>query len=240
MSGAPASGRMKKNFRISTAVIAAMLVLFSCSGGKSGKVIPRGKMGKIYAEMFIADQWIMSRNDLGRQPDTSFIYHPIFEKYGFSADDYRASMEYYIQDPERYGRMIKKSSNILDRRLKALKAEKARQEFAAGNYIPPQERRIDRAIVIPRMLWPEAVSKDTLRYFADSIALRIPVDTLRFCDSLSFFYVEPVDTVAAEAADSSKVESVVVLNDDKNNLSGSHVPVERPKAAPERMADVRR
>ena len=66
----------------------AVLLLAGCNE-KDGKVIPRGTMAEIYAEMLVVDQWIANDLSLKRQADTSFVYVPILEKYGYTPDDYR-------------------------------------------------------------------------------------------------------------------------------------------------------
>lgn len=121
---------MKKVFLHILAVLAALLLCFACSDDES-KVIPRGKMAKIYAEMLVMDQWAVSDSRLRQKADTSLIYEPIFEKYGYDGEDYRASVEYYMNDPERFSRILRESADILDARieeLKNLKQELMKQE----------------------------------------------------------------------------------------------------------------
>lgn len=121
---------MKKVFLHIPAVLAALLLCFACSDDEP-KVIPRGKMAKIYAEMLVMDQWAVSDSRLRQKADTSLIYEPIFEKYGYDGEDYRASVEYYMNDPERFSRILRESADILDARieeLKNLKQELMKQE----------------------------------------------------------------------------------------------------------------
>lgn len=121
---------MKRIFLHIPAVLAALLLCFACSDDES-KVIPRGKMAKIYAEMLVMDQWAVSDSRLRQKADTSLIYEPIFEKYGYDGEDYRASVEYYMNDPERFSRILRESADILDARieeLKNLKQDLMRQE----------------------------------------------------------------------------------------------------------------
>ena len=121
---------MKKVFLHIPAVLAALLLCFACSDDES-KVIPRGKMAKIYAEMLVMDQWAVSDSRLRQKADTSLIYEPIFEKYGYDGEDYRASVEYYMNDPERFSRILRESADILDARieeLQNLKQDLMRQE----------------------------------------------------------------------------------------------------------------
>ena len=107
-------------------LVAALLLSLAtgCGREKKGKVIPRGKFAQIYAEMMIADEWLMSNGaNYKRMADTTYFYEPIFNKYGYTSKDYIASVEYYIDDPLRYGRILKKAETILRNREAQLQRE---------------------------------------------------------------------------------------------------------------------
>lgn len=87
--------------------ILALLLLTGCTGRH---IIPKKDMVDIYAEMFLADQWIGVERSRNRQADTTLLYEPIFRKYGYDTDDFRESVNYYLKDPERYARMLKKTA----------------------------------------------------------------------------------------------------------------------------------
>ena len=99
--------------------LALILIFVSCSGDK-GKVIPRAKLAQIYAEMFITDQWISGTQAVRRQVDTSLVYEPILVKYGYTSADYRRSVDKYMNDPERFSRILRTTGEILDKKLKVL------------------------------------------------------------------------------------------------------------------------
>ena len=101
---------MKRSLHIVFAVLAAGMLLFSCS---RAKVIPRRTFIKIYADMFLADEWVKDNPSARRQVDTSLLYEPIFESYGYTTDDYLKSVEHYMGDTERYARMLKKAADLL-------------------------------------------------------------------------------------------------------------------------------
>lgn len=117
---------MMKQLRHVLLLSAAFLLFLTSCGKEKGKVIPRGKLAEIYAEMLVADQWIVSTAALRREADTSLVYAPILEKYGYTPEDYRASLSHYMKDPERYSRILRTTSEILDERLKVLKNEQSR------------------------------------------------------------------------------------------------------------------
>ena len=100
-----------------------LIGLASCSGGRD-KVIPRAKLAEIYAEMLVTDQWITSTPGVRREADTSLVYEPILEKYGYTSADYRKSVDRYMDDPERFSRILRTSADILEKKLDELKKRK--------------------------------------------------------------------------------------------------------------------
>ena len=123
-------------------IIAACAVLFSLAGCSFNrtKVIPRGEMAEIYAEMLMADQWIIENSRTRTQADTSLVYEPIFQRYGYDTEDYRASVAHYMKDPERYSRILRETAEILDARILELK-ELKRIEDRRKSIVP---YKIDR------------------------------------------------------------------------------------------------
>lgn len=98
-------------------IVLLALVLSSCGP----RVIPRGTLAQIYAEMFLMDQWLKFDRTLGRKADTTFVYEPILEKYGYNSEDYRRSVERYMDDPERFSRILEKTEDILNNHIDLLK-----------------------------------------------------------------------------------------------------------------------
>lgn len=101
---------------------ACVLALASC-GKDEAEVIPRGKMAKIYAEMLVTDQWITSTPGVRMIADTSLVYEPILQKYGYDLEDYLASVDKYMDDPERFSRILRTSGEIIEKRLKELRKQ---------------------------------------------------------------------------------------------------------------------
>lgn len=111
---------MKRALNIFVA-FAVLLSFLACSN-KETRVIPRGKMAKIYAEMLMMDQFTLSDTKYRQLADTTLVYEPIFRNYGYDTDDYRLSVEYYMNDPERYSRILRATIEIIDKRITELKA----------------------------------------------------------------------------------------------------------------------
>ena len=106
----------------------AVLVFASCKKDEA-EVIPRGKMADIYAEMLMTDQWISSTPGVRMIADTSLVYEPILQKYGYDKYDYIKSIDHYMNDPERFSRILRSSGEKLEKRLKELRKRQKQLEL---------------------------------------------------------------------------------------------------------------
>lgn len=144
-------------------VLFFLAMTFSCSDG--GKVIPRKKMVSIYADMFVADQWLNQNYKAERVADTSFVYEAIFEKYGYDSEDYRASVDYYIQDPDRFARILRQTVLELEDRMDEQRAElrKLRASSGGGREVT-YTFDFDRIWIFENG-YPRVTVRDSLEYF---------------------------------------------------------------------------
>lgn len=108
--------RLAKHFLL---LALALSCLTACDGGKD-RIIPRGKLARIYEELFLADKWSELTTESRRMADTTAFYETILESYGYTSADYRASVEHYLEDPERFSRILKKTSARLSAKSKEL------------------------------------------------------------------------------------------------------------------------
>lgn len=206
---------MKKHFVI-LLLLAAIVLAPSCR--RNGpRVIPRGKLAKIYAEMFVTDQWIQNTPKLRSIADTSLVYEPILEKYGYTSEDYQHSVQHYMDDPERFSRILRTTGEILDDQIKDLKRkQKELQELEAKRLaeskrkypeyelwyteLPPRDER-DYSDTIS-VGWDTASLMFKFRYMPrtdtiyEGVRMIVPADTLTVADSLdvkdSIAAVDPV------------------------------------------------
>ena len=168
-------------------VLAVISILAGCR--REGRLIPRKELARIYADMLIADQWLNDNRSLRRQADTTLFYEPIFEHYGYTTADYAYSVRHYMDDPERFSRILKKSSSLLGSRLRKLKAYEAALQRAQDNapvfvwdpvdvisyygsgYIPPADT--SRVLIII----------DSLKYYQHELPGKVRVQPRRSEDS---------------------------------------------------------
>ena len=95
-------------FRHMIPAVLLVCLLASCSG--KPRIIPRSVMTDIYAEMFLADQWLADHSSERKKVDTTLFYDPIFARYGYTFEDYDATVQRYLKDPERYSRIFRDAS----------------------------------------------------------------------------------------------------------------------------------
>ena len=109
-------------------IVVTSAVLFAAGCSRGPEVIPKSKMEKICTDLFLADEWLMENDNFRAVVDTSLFYEPIFRKYGYDTEDFRASLEYYMRDPLKFSRMIKKVALKMDtdsRKMKGTPGESA-------------------------------------------------------------------------------------------------------------------
>ena len=161
----------RRHLRIAIIILAVLLlgIVPTFFMHRNGRVIPRNKMARIYAEMLLTDQWINDNWAQNRSADTSFVYRPILRRYGYDEKDWRKSVSKYIKDPDRYSRILKKSAALLEAREKELRlrldlinaAERLEQETAG--YIP------ERLYWLAGMRNPDNFVEDGLVFYVDSV-----------------------------------------------------------------------
>ena len=172
---------------IAVAALVLLLLLPGC--GRRGRIIPTRKLADIYVDMFLADQWISDNHSSRRVADTSDFYGPIFKAHGYSFRDYDLSVNHYLGNPDNFSRLLDRSAEILEKRIKGLKDEEARREKVAElerylreNLLPHMDFEKDDTL-----LW----RPDTLSVLSDSLAA-LPDSLAVQSDSLDAPLITPV------------------------------------------------
>lgn len=157
----------------------------SCSGPR---VIPESRLSDIYADMFLADQWISNNYSARRVADTSLFYEPIFKKYGYTTADYDASVRYYIEKPDDYAKILKTAAMKLDNEAKRL--QKVEDSYNKLDRISPY---------IPSHYDLETtMANDTLMQWhpADTLLLKVPVDSAQVAEPQIDTTLTIIDTLS--------------------------------------------
>lgn len=145
---------------------------FACvsCGREEAEVIPRNTLAKIYAEMFVTDQWVTSSPGIRQIADTSLVYEPILEKYGYTSDDYRRSVDVYMDDPERFARILRSTAELLDARLRELR--KLQKSLKTEEELEAERQRLLEAVrsdFKPEEFFPYMFDEPYVHYY-DSVA----------------------------------------------------------------------
>lgn len=74
-----------------------MPLLMGCS---QRYVIPEEEMGNIYHDLFLLDRYLSDDPDSRFQTDSMFVYESVFEKYGYSSDEFLDALDQYFRHPE--------------------------------------------------------------------------------------------------------------------------------------------
>lgn len=205
---------MKHIFRYIFAALASSVVLVSLHGCKDDGIIEEDAMAQIYSEMLLTDQWINSTPGMRLIADTSLVYEPILKKYGYTAADYRKSVDHYLDDPDTYAEIMKKTVKIFDGRLSELnkKKEKIQKDKDRERFVKSMASKVklNDSLFAITYIHDESygfddslsVKWDTLaNYFKfDRIPRKVQVDSLGVSDSLAI-----ADTLAL-------VDSLAVLD----------------------------
>ena len=194
------------------AALAAAVLLWSCSS-EEGRVIPRDKLSRIYAEMFVADQRIGQDRKARSMADTSYVYEPIFEKYGYTSADYMASMEYYIRDADRFAKILRETSIILEEEIADLKRRKAALAPIEEALTLLEKYRPEKVFYMTGVGSPSVFREDSLGFYIDSAGGPQYFDARTWLDTAFF---GPVMTVAADSI-AVPADSVAAV-DGKENI----------------------
>ena len=93
---------------------AALLCLSSCREKES--IIPKDIMSQIYYDIYLTDEAVDVNYGLRRMADTMRIYEPIFNKYGYTTDDYNRSVDFYLERPDKFEDVFEDTKTMLEKR----------------------------------------------------------------------------------------------------------------------------
>lgn len=169
--------------KISEYLVLALLVcacLFPAC--RRARVIGERDLSDIYAEMFLADQWLNDNSLAKRKADTTRFYETIFRKFGYTFADYDASVNYYLNRPEKYKKIVERAQKKLRATQKSLESfestiEKQNNILKGLGYLHLPVFAADSIKVDTTMIW--APWRDTLTVRDSMMRERFVQDSLR-------------------------------------------------------------
>ena len=127
--------------------------------------------------MLMADQWFITNHQKAYGADTCKVYEPIFQSYGYTTRDYVASVEYYIQEPDKFARILKNTSLELESEKKrieqAVKVQDARKKKAKAIRV----FRPKRLYFLTSLTSSTRVRQDSVNIYVDSLGGRWNFET---------------------------------------------------------------
>lgn len=103
--------------RLSLILILIGALTFSC---RRGVIIPKETMADIYHDMYLLDQSLNKHQRFERIQDSLLVYEPLFNKYGYTFEDYTASVNYYLQRPAKFEKVFTEVKSRFEKRIKYL------------------------------------------------------------------------------------------------------------------------
>ncbi|HNZ46851.1 MAG TPA: DUF4296 domain-containing protein [Bacteroidales bacterium] len=89
-----------------------MLLLPACNQGT--KRIPANDLEQVLREMFLTDVILERSETLKILADSTLVYPPILDKYGYTTEQFMATMNYYSTRPTRFKSMLSRLRKSLD------------------------------------------------------------------------------------------------------------------------------
>lgn len=93
---------------------AALLCLSSCREKES--IIPKDIMSQIYYDIYMTDEAVDINYRLRRMADTMRVYEPIFNRYGYTTEDYNRSVNFYMERPDKFEDVFEETKTMLEKR----------------------------------------------------------------------------------------------------------------------------
>lgn len=96
---------------------ACLLIALLSSGCKDEGIIPPDEMASLLASFYQADAYVeLAQEDVhGKDPfDSLRIYRPLLEERGYTDEDFRVALEYYLHNPKTLVKICEKASDQLE------------------------------------------------------------------------------------------------------------------------------
>lgn len=147
----------------------AMLVLLAtlCACGRGTRVIPPEKFSRLYFDMFLADQWLRDNSRERPVADTTLFFDPIFRRHHVTFEEYDRSVQYYLDRPEQFEKILSRTGDRLEK--EGLRMQQEVDALAVRQHELDRYRRSARTFdfetdssrwAYPDRLWP-AETEDT-------------------------------------------------------------------------------
>ena len=100
--------------RIGTIILCCFVLAATACTPKG--IISKRKMAAITADMFLMDQYLDADRSMKRFIDTCAVYKPLLRSYGCTAEQYFASVDYYMENSRDMAKIVNMTEEILKKR----------------------------------------------------------------------------------------------------------------------------
>lgn len=100
--------------------LSAFILTVSCSGRND--IIPEDTMSQIYYDMYLTDEAVDLNYQYRRMADTLNIYEPVFNRYGYTSDDFRRSVNFYLERPDRFENVFANTKSMLEKHRREIES----------------------------------------------------------------------------------------------------------------------
>ena len=80
-------------------------------------IIPKSTMAAINADLFLLDQYAGADYSMRSFIDTCAIYKPVIRSYGYTSEEYLASVDYYLDNTRDMAKVVDMTEAILKKRV---------------------------------------------------------------------------------------------------------------------------
>lgn len=176
------------------ALVAIISATISCG---RDDLIPKDKMVEILSEMFLTDQYARENIHRQKMADTSYVYRPIIESFGYTEDDFRRSVNKYIEDPADFGAVF----GAVAKNLRGRKKDVDIQEMDANKL-----DSLSKAITSMPVMNPDTA--DVLSFFFRSMRDTTQTDSSKLARKIVPVEEENVEKVP-EDVEEEVIEDVI-------------------------------
>jgi hypothetical protein len=96
-------------------IILILLLTVVCACSPKG-IIPKKKLARIHADMFLLDQYAGADRNMRRFTDTTAVYKAVLRSYGVTAEQYSASIDFYLDNSREMAEVLEMTEKILTKR----------------------------------------------------------------------------------------------------------------------------
>ncbi len=154
------------SYLLAAAVLLGLLL--SVPSCRRARVIPKEEFAALYADLFLADQWMRQHEIRVRQRDTMSVYRSVLEAHGYTESDYQLSADTYLKDPDRYAKVLRRMVQILKDRQQVLMTQKEERDRVAQLLRERALYRPDTLFFLTGLQNPAAFRRGDLRLAVDT------------------------------------------------------------------------